>query len=88
MAQTRRDEGRGLGSRWRRRWFRSSAGTDVEPLLGLDEALAALGRCPHHPQALVRREAETVPVESIVGTLARGEDFDRVFRPLHPALRD
>lgn len=88
MGRTRRDESRGLGSRWRRWWSRPSAATDVEPLLRLDEALAVLGRCPHHPQGLARREADTVPVASIVGTLARGEDFDRLFRPLNPALRD
>lgn len=88
MGQTRRDESRGLGSRWRRWWSRPSAAMDVEPLLRLDDALAVLGRCPHHPQGLVRREADTVPVASIVGTLARGEDFDRLLRPLNPALRD
>lgn len=88
MGRTRRDEARGLGPRWRRWCSRSSADTDVEPLLNLDEALTALGRCPHHPRGLVRTEADTVPVESIVGTLARGEDFDRLFRPLNSSLRD
>lgn len=88
MDRTRRDEARGLPSWWWKWWSRSLADTDAEPLLMLDEALAALGRCPHHPRGLVRREAETVPVESVVGTVARGEDFDRLFRPLNPALRD
>lgn len=88
MGRKRRDESYGLRAGWRKRWSRPSAAMDVEPLLGLDEALAALGRCPHHPRGLVRREAATVPVESIVGTLARGEDFDRLFRPLNPSLRN
>lgn len=88
MGRKRRDESHGLRAGWRKRWSRPSAAMDVEPLLGLDEALAALGRCPHHPRGLVRREVATVPVESIVGTLARGEDFDRLFRPLNPSLRN
>jgi len=59
----------------------------VESLLRLDEALDALGRCPHQPRDLPREQAEAVPVRSVVGTMARADDFDRLFRPLSPDVR-
>lgn len=60
---------------------------DAATLLRLDEALDALGRCPHQPRDLRREQAEAVPVRSVVGTMARAEDFDRLFRPLNPDVR-
>jgi hypothetical protein len=60
---------------------------EAEQLLRLDEALDALGRCPHQPPDLRREQAEAVPVRSVVGTMARADDFDRLFRPLNPDVR-
>jgi len=59
----------------------------AESLLRLDEALDALGRCPHQPRDLRHQQAEAVPIRSVVGTMARAEDFDRLFRPLTPDVR-
>ncbi|WP_033291421.1 hypothetical protein [Amycolatopsis jejuensis] len=52
-------------------------------LMPLDETLAALGRTAETDEGL-----RTVPVDGVVGTLARGDDFDRLFRPRNRALRD
>jgi hypothetical protein len=60
---------------------------EAESLLRLDDALNALGRCPHQPRALRHEQAEAVPVRSVVGTMARADDFDRLFRPLNPDVR-
>jgi hypothetical protein len=72
--------------RKRSRWPRAGL-PEAEQLLRLDEALDALGRCPHQPRDIRHEQAEAVPVGSVVGTLARAEDFDRVFRPLNPDVR-
>lgn len=60
---------------------------EAASLLRLDEALEALGRCPHQPRDLRRDQAEAVPVRSVVGTMARADDFDRLFRPLNSDVR-
>jgi hypothetical protein len=70
----------------RSRW--PTAGVpEAERLLRLDEALDALGRCPHQPPDIRREQAEAVRVGSVVGTIARADDFDRLFRPLNPDVR-
>lgn len=47
-----------------------------EPLLGLAETLDALGS-----DGEVGRYDDEVPLDSIVGSVARSEDFNRAFRP-------
>jgi hypothetical protein len=67
--------------------FPSQGVPEAESLLRLDEALDALGRCPHQPRNLRHEQAEAVPVRSVVGTMGRADDFDRLFRPLNPDVR-
>lgn len=58
-------------------------GRGSSALLTLDDVLGALG----HDGDMGRR-CDEVPVEQIVGTVARSHDFDAEFRLRNPALRD
>jgi hypothetical protein len=49
---------------------------DVSSMLPFDEVVAALGRTSEHDLGL-----QMIPLESIVGTVDRGSQFDRDFRP-------
>lgn len=57
-------------------------GADYTALITLDDALAALGE-----DGVVGIRRAEVPVESIVGTLMRSDDFDREFRPRTARVR-
>ena len=52
-------------------------------IMPLDETLKALGK-----QTEVDEGVYDVPLEGVVGTVARAGDFDREFRPRNRALRD
>jgi hypothetical protein len=78
-----------FGTLWRRAYLdqlrailsaRQPGDLEIVPLA---DAVAALGRQSETDEGL--RE---VPVEAIVGTVARAGDFDRCFRPRNPALRE
>lgn len=71
-----------------RRWWRPcERASRSEAALALDAAVTALGR---HPDSSCRsaREAATVPLNVLVGTVSRSQDFDRLFRPRNEALRE
>ena len=55
---------------------------DVGYILPFEEVIDALGRVAEHDLGL-----QTIPLDSIVGTIDRTKDFDRAFRPTSPRLR-
>jgi hypothetical protein len=55
---------------------------DVGYILPFEEVIDALGRVAEHDRGL-----QTIPLDSIVGTVDRTKDFDRAFRPMSPRLR-
>lgn len=57
--------------------------SDPDALMTLTDALLALGSNGHAGQ-----RQDDIPVSSVVGTVARSEDFDPSFRPRRPELRD
>lgn len=57
------------------RWVTGQAG-DVNVILPFDEVVEALGRTGERELGL-----QTIPLDSIVGTVDRVRDFDRRFRP-------
>ena len=56
--------------------------TDIDLILPFEEVVQALGRRGQRSLGL-----RTVPLDSIVGTVDRGRDFDRNFRPRSSTLR-
>jgi hypothetical protein len=56
---------------------------DVNVILPLDEVVAALGRRSERPLGLT-----TIRLETIVGTVDSGRDFDRRFRPTNSRVRE
>jgi hypothetical protein len=56
--------------------------SDVEMILPYEEVIAALGFVSEHPAGL-----QVVPIAAIVGTVNRGSDFDRRFRPTSARVR-
>jgi hypothetical protein len=57
-------------------------GDDVEVMLPFDEVVAALGRRSERDMGL-----RSIPLEAIVGTVDRGKEFDRNFRPTSARVR-
>jgi hypothetical protein len=57
--------------------------SDVHVILPFDEVLEALGRRGEHYAGL-----ESIPLDSIVGTVDRTRDFDRGFRPTSGRTRE
>src|SRR5688572_12736756 len=55
---------------------------DVNVILPFDEVVAALGRRGERRLGL-----QTIPLDSIVGTVDRGREFDRSFRPTSGRVR-
>jgi hypothetical protein len=55
---------------------------DVEVMLPFDEVVAALGRRSERDLGL-----RSIPVDAIVGTVDRGKEFDRNFRPTSARVR-
>jgi hypothetical protein len=55
---------------------------DVNLILPFDEVVHALGQVGRRALGV-----QTIPLASIVGTVDRGRDFDRAFRPASAALR-
>ena len=55
---------------------------DVEVMLPFDEVVAALGRRAERDRGL-----QSIPLQNIVGTVDRGKEFDRNFRPTSPRVR-
>lgn len=55
---------------------------DVGLILPFEEVVEALGRMSERDRGL-----QTVPLDSIVGTVDRTKDFDRRFRPTSPRVR-
>ena len=55
---------------------------DVEAMLPFDEVVAELGRVSE-----VDRGLQVVPIDAIVGTVDRGKEFDRSFRPTSSQVR-
>jgi hypothetical protein len=58
------------------------APSDLNVILPFDEVVAALGR-----RGEKRLGQQTVPLDSIVGTVDRGREFDRSFRPTSGRVR-
>ncbi len=56
---------------------------DINLILPFDEVVRALGRRGERPLGL-----QTIPLESIVGSVDRTRDFDRRFRPTSNRLRE
>jgi hypothetical protein len=56
--------------------------SDVNVILPFEEVVAALGRTGERSLGL-----QTIPLDSIVGTVDRQKDFDRSFRPTSRRLR-
>jgi hypothetical protein len=56
--------------------------SDVEMILPYEEVIEALGFVSEHPAGL-----QVVPIAAIVGTVDRGSDFDRRFRPTSSRVR-
>jgi uncharacterized ParB-like nuclease family protein len=56
---------------------------DGSSIMTLEDALVALGR-----QGVVEQGRRDIPIEQVVGTVSRSEDFDRSFQLLNPALAD
>jgi hypothetical protein len=76
-------------ARARRSWMLADLGRrlrfepdDVGYILPFEEVVEALGRVAEHDIGL-----QTVPLDSIVGTVDRTKEFDRAFRPTSPRLR-
>jgi hypothetical protein len=61
---------------------RLSLAGDVEAMLPFDEVVAELGRTGE-----VSRGLQVVPTDAIVGTVDRGKEFDRSFRPTSSQVR-
>ncbi len=55
---------------------------DVEMMLPFDEVVAALGRVSERDLGI-----RSIEVDTIVGTVDRGKEFDRAFRPTSSAVR-
>jgi hypothetical protein len=55
---------------------------DVDLMLSYDEVVEALGRVAERDLGIV-----TIPIDSIVGTVGRGKEFDRAFRPTSARVR-
>ncbi|MDQ3850652.1 MAG: chromosome partitioning protein ParB [Actinomycetota bacterium] len=55
---------------------------DVDKMLPFDEVVAALGRISERDLGI-----QTIPLDSIVGTVDRGKEFDRQFRPTSARVR-
>jgi hypothetical protein len=55
---------------------------DVDEILPFDEVVSALGRVGQRHLGV-----QTIPVETVVGTVDRGRDFDRSFRPTSRRVR-
>ncbi len=55
---------------------------DVEVMLPFDEVIAALGRRSERDRGL-----KSIPLQNIVGTVDRGKEFDRNFRPTSVRVR-
>jgi hypothetical protein len=55
---------------------------DVEAMLPFDEVVSELGRTGE-----VDRGLQVVPIDAIVGTVDRGKEFDRSFRPTTSQVR-
>ena len=55
---------------------------DVGYILPFEEVVEALGRVTEHDLGL-----QSIPLDSIVGTVDRTKEFDRAFRPTSPRLR-
>ncbi len=55
---------------------------DVELMLSFDEVVDALGRVAERDLGIV-----TIAIDSIVGTVDRGKEFDRAFRPTSARVR-
>ena len=56
--------------------------SDVELILPFDEVVEALGRTGERYVGL-----QAIPLDSIVGTVGRGKDFDRRFQPISSRTR-
>ena len=56
---------------------------DVSQILPFDEVVEALGRAAERFVGL-----QTIPLDSIVGTVDRTREFDRSFRPTSPRMRE
>jgi hypothetical protein len=56
---------------------------DVNHILPFEEVVSALGRTGER-----RLGEQTIPLDSIVGTVDRSREFDRAFRPTTPRVRD
>jgi hypothetical protein len=56
---------------------------DVNHILPFEEVVSALGRIGER-----RLGEQTIPLDSIVGTVDRSREFDRAFRPTTPRVRD
>ena len=61
---------------------RLSLAGDVEAMLPFDEVVAELGRTGE-----VDRGLQVVPTDAIIGTVDRGKEFDRSFRPTSSQVR-
>jgi hypothetical protein len=74
--------------RARRRQAMAAAGRrlawsgDVDAMLPFDEVVAELGRLSERDLGL-----QVVPIDAIVGTVDRGKEFDRSFRPTSSQVR-
>jgi hypothetical protein len=55
---------------------------DVDVILSYDEVIEAHGRVGERDLGV-----QTIPIESIVGTVDRGKEFDRAFRPTSARVR-
>jgi hypothetical protein len=55
---------------------------DVDLMLSYDEVVEALGRVAERDLGIV-----TIAIDSIVGTVDRGKEFDRAFRPMSARVR-
>ena len=76
-----------LRARRRRMLARLSAALRLQPgdidlMLSFDEVVEALGRVAEHDHGL-----QTITIASIAGTLDRGKEFDRAFRPTSGRVR-
>ena len=56
---------------------------DVDHILPFEEVVQALGRTGER-----RLGEQTIPLDSIVGTVDRSREFDRAFRPTSPRVRE
>jgi hypothetical protein len=56
---------------------------DVDHILPFEEVVQALGRSGER-----RLGEQTIPLDSIVGTVDRAREFDRAFRPTSPRVRE